>query len=157
MVKLMFGLTPENEKSEPISHALKVRSAVYTGNFDLFFKLYNNSPNMGKNLLSHMADRQRVNAVSLICKSFRPSIPLHYLAKHLGFVSRCDDTSDVENGEKECFEWLESKDVVFVKNDAYENQCIKNLLIDTKLSIPIFNKHVLGYKIKSVDLKGQMH
>lgn len=161
IIKMMDKLTAQQKNNRAILHALNVRAALSMKNYDAFFKLYSIAPNMGKYLLSHMTDRERVNAVSQICKAYRPSVPLHFLTRHLGFISpneiQHSDKNALDAALTECFKWISAKKAVAVQNKALEILDTPNILIDTKQSFPIFTQHVIDFKRKGVDLKGQIH
>jgi hypothetical protein len=58
------------EKGEPaIKHALDVRSALALGNYHRFFRLYLDTPNMGAYLMDMFVVRERLAALSNICKA----------------------------------------------------------------------------------------
>lgn len=58
------------DKSEPaVKHALDVRSALALGNYHRFFQLYLDTPNMGAYLMDMFVDRERLSALSCICKT----------------------------------------------------------------------------------------
>lgn len=58
------------EKGEPaIKHALDVRSALALGNYHKFFRLYLDTPNMGAYLMDMFVVRERLAALSNICKA----------------------------------------------------------------------------------------
>lgn len=95
------------EKEEPaIKHALSVRSAVALGNYHRFFKLYDETPNRGEFLMNLFVPRERLAAISNICKSyvlpltyttllliatsFKPDVKLRYITEELGFNNDAD-------------------------------------------------------------------
>lgn len=58
------------EKLEPaIKHALDVRSSLALGNYHRFFRLYLDTPNMGAYLMDMFVTRERLAALSTICKT----------------------------------------------------------------------------------------
>ena len=66
---LLKHLTPVQKNDPAISHALKVRSSMATGNYHRFFKLYLDAPNMGGYLIDKFVDRERIAALKAICKA----------------------------------------------------------------------------------------
>lgn len=69
MNDVLSDLTPADKKEAAIKHALDVRSALALGNFHKFFKLYLSVPNMGAYLMDMFVERERLAALSSICKA----------------------------------------------------------------------------------------
>lgn len=88
---LLAVLTPEEEASEEVQHALHVQRAAATGNFVRFFKLYRTAPNMGCFVMDFMLHRMRMSALMVMSKSFRQSLLLSHVAAQLAFddVEEC--------------------------------------------------------------------
>jgi hypothetical protein len=64
------------EKGEPaIKHALNVRSALALGNYHRFFRLYLDTPNMGAYLMDMFVVRERLSALSNMCKAYVTACP----------------------------------------------------------------------------------
>ena len=64
------------EKEEPaIKHALNVRSALALGNYHRFFRLYLDTPNMGAYLMDMFVVRERLAALSNMCKAYVTTYP----------------------------------------------------------------------------------
>jgi hypothetical protein len=95
------------EKGEPaIKHALNVRSALALGNYHKFFRLYLDTPNMGAYLMDMFAVRERLSALSNMCKAYvstllsmvnllifiryKPEVKLRFVTEELGFESDGD-------------------------------------------------------------------
>lgn len=84
---VLAELTPA-EKDEPaIRHALGVRSALALGNYHKFFRLYLETPNMGAYLMDMFVVRERLVALSNICKAYKPDVKLRFITEELGFES----------------------------------------------------------------------
>ena len=84
---LMAELTPAVQAEAPVAHALAVRSAMRTGNYHAFFVLYRDAPNMNAYIMDHFVERERVQALLVLAKSVRPSVPLAFVAGELGWAS----------------------------------------------------------------------
>ena len=69
MNDVLSDLTPADKQEPAIKHALDVRSAMALGNFHKFFKLYLGVPNMGAYLMDMFVERERLAALSSICKA----------------------------------------------------------------------------------------
>lgn len=82
----MAELTPTSKKNSAVHHALQVRLSLSTGNYHRFFKLYLNAPNMNAYIMDHFVERERVVALSILARSYRPSLPLAYISTELGFT-----------------------------------------------------------------------
>lgn len=60
---LMAELTPAHKVEPAVAHSLQVRSALATGNYHAFFRLYNNAPHMNGYIMDHFIERERANAL----------------------------------------------------------------------------------------------
>lgn len=87
---LMAELTPAHKSQPAVEHALAVRSALATGNYHAFFRLYVNAPNLNAYVMDQFIDRERINALHTMAKCFRPSLSLAFMTTELAF-------SDVQN------------------------------------------------------------
>ncbi|KAL4869376.1 hypothetical protein BDV12DRAFT_168031 [Aspergillus spectabilis] len=83
----LADLTPVDKQSVAVKHALDVRSALALGNYHRFFQLYLDTPNMGAYLMDMFVDRERLSALSVICKSYKPDVNLRFITEELGFES----------------------------------------------------------------------
>ncbi|PWN33884.1 uncharacterized protein FA14DRAFT_161517 [Meira miltonrushii] len=83
---LMAELTPKDKAEKAVKHALSIRSALATGNYHAFFRLYNDSPNMNAYILDHLIDRERINALLILARCFRPNLSLSFLTSELAFT-----------------------------------------------------------------------
>lgn len=70
MNDVLADLTPTEKKAPPIKHALDARSALALGNYHRFFQLYLETPNMGAYLMDMFVARQRLAALTNICKAY---------------------------------------------------------------------------------------
>ncbi|KAG4027606.1 hypothetical protein MFRU_028g00280 [Monilinia fructicola] len=87
---VIADLTTAEKESEAIIHALSVRSALALGNYHKFFRLYLDTPNMGAYLMDMFAARERLAALSKICKTYKPDVKLRFVTEELGFESDGD-------------------------------------------------------------------
>lgn len=69
MNDVLADLTPADKQSPAVKHALDSRSALALGNYHRFFQLYLNTPNMGAYLMDMFAGRERLAALSAICRA----------------------------------------------------------------------------------------
>jgi SAC3 family protein LENG8/THP3 len=69
-------LTTAEKESKEIKHALDVRSSLALGNYHRFFQLYLDTPNMGAYLMDMFVKRERLAALSNICRAYVPLFPL---------------------------------------------------------------------------------
>jgi hypothetical protein len=58
-----------DQHSDCVDHALLVRSAMATGNYHRLFKLYQDAPNMGGYLMDQFIERERIQALIILCKA----------------------------------------------------------------------------------------
>lgn len=69
MNDVLADLTPAEKENSAVKHALDARSALALGNYHKFFQLYHETPNMGAYLMDMFVARERLAALSNICKS----------------------------------------------------------------------------------------
>ncbi|KAF6224943.1 hypothetical protein HO133_010137 [Letharia lupina] len=91
MNDVLADLTPTEKRDPAVKHALDARSALALANYHRFFQLYLDTPNMGAYLLDMFVARERLNALSNICISYKPDVRLRFFTEELGFES--DDES----------------------------------------------------------------
>mmetsp|Transcript_28914 Transcript_28914/g.44450 ORF Transcript_28914/g.44450 Transcript_28914/m.44450 type:complete len:662 (+) Transcript_28914:100-2085(+) len=102
LFRMMLGLTSEQKLDPCVQHALKVRVAVAEYDYHSFFSLLDICPLMGAYLMDLMVPSVRYWALLRICKAYRPSIPISYVLKELGFKT-----------EEEGREWLLASGCIF--------------------------------------------
>jgi len=117
MNSLMAELSDAQKQDQAIRHALEVRSALALANYHRFFKLYQTAPNMGGYLMDFYVKRERLAALTTVCRSYRPHIETAHLAGILGWES-----------QRECIEFLRENQCILTENDQ---------LLDTKASMSI--------------------
>ncbi|CBF79222.1 hypothetical protein AN7031.2 [Aspergillus nidulans FGSC A4] len=83
----LADLIPADKRSAAVKHALDVRSALALGNYHRFFQLYLATPNMGAYLMDMFVDRERLSALSAICKAYKPDVKIRFITEELGFES----------------------------------------------------------------------
>lgn len=69
MNDLLADLTPTEKQDRAVMHALETRSALALGNYHRFFKLYHDTLNMGAYLMDMFVGRERLSALSAICRA----------------------------------------------------------------------------------------
>ncbi|CAI9264696.1 unnamed protein product [Lactuca saligna] len=116
----MSRLSVEARKDEAVKHALAVRAAVTSGNYVLFFRLYKIAPNLNTCLMDLYVEKMRYAAVKCMTRSYRPTLPVNYVAQVLGFQ---------ENGLEECTEWLKAHGASLAMDNSGE------MMIDAKASM----------------------
>jgi len=87
---VLADLTTAEKEEKAIKHALNVRSALALGNYHRFFRLYLETPNMGAYLMDMFVVRERLAALSNICKAYKPDVKLRFITEELGFESDGD-------------------------------------------------------------------
>jgi hypothetical protein len=91
---------PKETVIPEIAHALKVRSAIASEDYALFFKLYSTAPKLGRALMDLAVPRLRFGCLNSCVKAFKPSLPVDFLARMLGFVVvNAGNTADKEEGK----------------------------------------------------------
>lgn len=69
MNDVLADLTPADKRKPGVKHALKVRAALASGNYHMFFRLYDEAPFMGPYLLDMFLERERLAALAAICRA----------------------------------------------------------------------------------------
>ncbi|KAG9238462.1 SAC3/GANP/Nin1/mts3/eIF-3 p25 family-domain-containing protein [Amylocarpus encephaloides] len=87
---VLADLTTAEKEEKAIKHALNVRSALALGNYHRFFRLYLDTPNMGAYLMDMFVVRERLSALSNMCKAYKPDVKLRFVTEELGFESDGD-------------------------------------------------------------------
>lgn len=104
MNDVLADLTTADKQIPAVRHALDVRSALASGNFHRFFRLFTVAPNMGAYLIDTFIERERLAALAQICKayvpicstrrtstdtfsSYKPQVKVEYLTEELAFDS----------------------------------------------------------------------
>ncbi|KND01324.1 uncharacterized protein SPPG_09089 [Spizellomyces punctatus DAOM BR117] len=154
LVKVLGELTDEQKNGEIVKHALNVRTAVAIGDYHRFFLMYGAAPRLSAYLMDHFAERERIRALKIICRAYRPGISLDYIATELGFV-HADDVSEndvdaIRLGRKACTKWLKEQGVQWVNGEVGRT-------VDTKGSLPVLQGLFDAISRKGVDIKGQIH
>lgn len=69
MNNVLADLTTADKQMPGVQHALQVRSALASGNYHKFFRLYQDTPFMGAYLLDMIIQRERIAAMAAICRA----------------------------------------------------------------------------------------
>ncbi|XWS07862.1 hypothetical protein CRYUN_Cryun41cG0029300 [Craigia yunnanensis] len=132
LLSSMSRLSDEAKKDKAVQHALAVRSAVTSGNYVMFFRLYKTAPNLNACLMDLYVKKMRYKAVSCMSRSYRPHVPVSYIAQVLGFSCgmRTNEGSDEKDsdGLEDCVDWLKAHGACLVADSNGEMQ------LDTKAS-----------------------
>ncbi|CAO1603375.1 hypothetical protein XANCAGTX0491_006963 [Xanthoria calcicola] len=87
MNDVLADLTPTEKRHPAVKHALDARSALALGNYHRFFQLYLETPNMGAYLMDMFVGRERLSALSAVCRAYKPDVRLRFVTEELGFDS----------------------------------------------------------------------
>ncbi|RHN68548.1 hypothetical protein MtrunA17_Chr3g0115101 [Medicago truncatula] len=132
LLSSMARLSDEAKKDEAVKHALAVRAAVTSGNYVAFFRLYKAAPNLNTCLMDLYVEKMRYKAVTCMCRSYRPTVPVSYVSQVLGFSSVV--VTNEANDEKEaaaleeCLEWLKAHGASIIADNNGD------MMVDTKVS-----------------------
>lgn len=91
MFKIMLPLTPQQRSHPAIAHALKVREALAFGDYHQFFRLHENTPNLGRYLTGLILPTMRIRALRRMAKAYRPLLELAVCLRRLGFETAPDE------------------------------------------------------------------
>lgn len=125
LLSSMTRLSDEAKNDEAVKHALAVRSAVLLGNYVQFFRLYKTAPNLNTCLMDLFVEKMRFEAAKCMSKSYRPTIPVAYIARVLGFsraVSAENSEDKGTDGLIECEEWLRTHGAILAADNNGELQ-----------------------------------
>ncbi|XP_050385646.1 SAC3 family protein A isoform X2 [Argentina anserina] len=126
LLSSMASLSVETKRHEAVKHALAVRAAVTSGNYVMFFRLYKTAPNLSTCLMDLYVEKMRFKAVSCMCRSYRPTIPVTYVAQILGFttITPTNEESEEKDSEglEECIEWLKLHGACLIADNNGEMQ-----------------------------------
>ncbi|KAJ0533593.1 hypothetical protein HanRHA438_Chr09g0392211 [Helianthus annuus] len=114
---ILLLLSVEARKDTGVKHALAVRAAVTSGNYVSFFKLYKNVPNLNTCLMDLYVEKMRYAAVKSMTHSYRPTLPVSYVAQILGFQSAEPSNT---GGLEECTEWLKAHGACLATDNSGE-------------------------------------
>jgi len=91
------SLTPQQKQQVFIKQALDVHTAISTDNYHKFFVLYMNAHNMGSYILDHIAEAERVKALTIMTKAYQ-QLPIPFITSELAF----DTATEAVNFLHEC-------------------------------------------------------
>ncbi|GAV77256.1 SAC3_GANP domain-containing protein [Cephalotus follicularis] len=134
LLSSMSRLSDEAKKDKAVKHALAVRAAVTSENYVLFFRLYKAAPNLNTCLMDLYVEKMRYKAVNCMSRSYRPTVPVSYIAQVLGFTivaptsKGSDEKEKDSDGLEECIEWLKAHGACLVTDNNGEMQ------LDAKVS-----------------------
>lgn len=129
LLSAMSRLSTEARKDEAVKHALAVRAAVTSGNYVLFFRLYKIAPNLNTCLMDLYVEKMRYAAVKCMTRSYRPTLPVAYVAQVLGFQSGESLNENDTSGLEECTEWLKAHGASVALDNSGE------MMVDAKASM----------------------
>ncbi|KAK3138550.1 hypothetical protein QOZ80_5AG0370370 [Eleusine coracana subsp. coracana] len=124
LLSSMASLSKEAKQDVAVKHALAVHAAVLSGNYVLFFKLYKQAPNLNSCLMDLYVERMRFEAMKCMSKSYRPTVPVCYVAHILGFLRTGSEGSVIsgDDGLEECEIWLKAHGAVLSADNSGELQ-----------------------------------
>ncbi|KAK4188717.1 SAC3/GANP/Nin1/mts3/eIF-3 p25 family-domain-containing protein [Podospora australis] len=114
----LADLTAAEKKDPAIKHALDVRSALALGNYHRFFRLYNETPNMGAYLMDMFVGRERLAALCNLCRAYKPDIPLRFVAEELYFESDMEAAQFIVDHQGENLLTEKNGTIVFLTGKA---------------------------------------
>lgn len=83
-------LSRESKTHPVVDHALKVRRAWSLANYHRLFSLYKQAPAMSAKVMDWFLERERKQAMKIIIRSYRPSVPLDFVSEQLAFETTDD-------------------------------------------------------------------
>jgi len=155
LLQSLSKLSGDSSNHPSIQHALRVRRALASQNYALFFNLYESAPGLGRALMDLVVPKIRFLALTQFVQAFKPTLSVSFVCTVLGFHRSAQTPAQVpvsgERGEacipagcscaefegmfrgedsmdtatQECVEWLAECKAVLIDSD---------LLIDCKAS-----------------------
>lgn len=124
LLSSMASLSKEARQDAAVKHALAVHSSVLSGNYVLFFKLYKKAPNLNSCLMDLYVERMRFEAMKCMSRSYRPTVPVGYIAQILGFLRTDTEgcATNEDDGLEECEKWLKAHGTVLSEDNSGELQ-----------------------------------
>ncbi|XP_073017293.1 SAC3 family protein A [Primulina eburnea] len=133
ILSAMSRLSADARKDVAVKHALSVHAAVTSGNYVTFFRLYKTAPNISTFFMDLYVEKMRYAAVKCMCRSYRPTVPISYIAQILGFINALPTTEGSDHkevdGVEECVDWLKAHGACLTSDNSGE------VLLDTKVSV----------------------
>ena len=111
----MATISPGIREVPEVLHAKKIYSSWVLHDYSAFFKLYVATPNMGGYLIDMFVQRERLNALKIMSKAYRPTVSVDFITRVLAFQDR-----------EECISFLISTSAVLTANGDH---------LDCKLSM----------------------
>eukprot|EP00457_Paulinella_chromatophora_P002671 gb/GEZN01002676.1/.p1 GENE.gb/GEZN01002676.1/~~gb/GEZN01002676.1/.p1 ORF type:complete len:788 (+),score=173.96 gb/GEZN01002676.1/:150-2366(+) len=84
MVKVLRELSAADRAKPSVAHVLEIRACLASNNYHRFFRLYQDTPFMGKCFLDAIVPHLRVRSLATICSAYKPKISVEFLARELG-------------------------------------------------------------------------
>ncbi|KAK9470313.1 SAC3/GANP/Nin1/mts3/eIF-3 p25 family-domain-containing protein [Dipodascopsis tothii] len=137
MNEMLITLTADERADPAVAHALQVQRVMNESDYHSLHRLYLAAPNMGGYIMDSFIERERIAALAVICRAFRPEYPLQGITAELGLES---DTA--------CYDFLKKYGL-----HPYVNT--STLKLDTKEAYRIAEGHRLT-AFKKIDIKGQI-
>jgi len=85
MTKDIRNMAPSLKKHPCILHTIALHQALELSDYVSFFRLYSETPNMGKCIVDTLRDRTRTRALRVVLRAYKPSIPVDFVQEQLGF------------------------------------------------------------------------
>ena len=92
---IMLTLSAEDMQNPLIAHALKLRAASAIGNYRAFFKLYREAPGHQVHVIDTCADRERLEGLRIILRSYQPNVPVSFVVEQLALDEREQDEEEL--------------------------------------------------------------
>jgi len=129
---IMLTLTRDDLDDGFIRHALKVREVSALGNYSAFFKLYRAAPGHQSHVMETFADRERLSALRVVCRSYQPSVDVSFVVEQLALDEREAD----DEGQPD----------TFFLTDHGAQLSPDGALLDCKASKPLIVEHSIAQK-----------
>ena len=129
---IMLTLTRDDLDDGFIRHALKVREVSALGNYSAFFKLYRAAPGHQSHVMETFADRERLSALRVVCRSYQPSVDVSFVVEQLALDEREAD----DEGQPD----------TFFLTDHGAQLSHDGALLDCKASKPLIVEHSIAQK-----------
>ncbi|EME44304.1 hypothetical protein DOTSEDRAFT_53449 [Dothistroma septosporum NZE10] len=158
MSNMLADLTTADKQGQYVRLALQVRAALASGNHHRFFQLYRSSQDkaMFPYLMDMFVDRERVAALAVMCRAFKPDVRSTVLVKELAFDNPDDNTpvdeDDIsEHTQRKCLEFIQR----YSGDGLFEDKGDGDIRVMTSKAGNLFEQAKQA-AFGRVDIKGQI-
>lgn len=111
IARALRATTPALKARPEVQHALRVRAAVFQGDYSAFFRLYQETPNRGQRILETILEPVRFETVKRMAAAYKPALAVGLFSRALLFEA-LEGQGDEGPGRTACLDWMEKHGAV---------------------------------------------